>query len=334
MRPSHLLAAVIACSVLGAAAALVPSNGDAGTATSRASAAEKPRLEVARRDGGRYVARLSYEAEAQVAVEIAMRLVGKPLGGRRDTIGEPVAVTGSAGPGRVRESAQLRGALRSCFGYVHCKLVAKATVETPEGEALGSADAAKRVPTGQPRVRERHISYGKKRRSQMAAYSKRHYGEREWRLEPRGIVEHYTASATAGPALNTFEANRPDVEYHELPGVCAHYLIDRDGTILELVPTDVRCRHTVGLNHETIGIEHVGQSDRDVVGRPRVLRSSLALTSWLRCAYAIKRSNVIGHNESLGSPLYKELDPSFQGRTHGDMKPATMRRYRRKMEDC
>ena len=168
----------------------------------------------------------------------------------------------------------------------------------------------------------------------MADYSKRHYGEREWRLEPRGIVEHYTASATAGSALATFEANRPDVEYGELPGVCAHYLIDRDGTILELVPTDIRCRHTVGLNHETIGIEHVGQSDADVVGRPRVLRASLALTSWLRCAYAIERSNVIGHNESLESPLYKELDPRFQGRTHGDMRPGTMKGYRKKLADC
>ncbi|HEX6115629.1 MAG TPA: peptidoglycan recognition family protein, partial [Solirubrobacterales bacterium] len=113
-----------------------------------------------------------------------------------------------------------------------------------------------------------------------------------------------------------------------------HYLIDDDGTILELVSTEVRCRHTVGLNHETVGIEHVGNSDRDVVGRPRVLRASLALTGWLRCAYEIQRSNVIGHNESLDSPLYKELDPDFRGRTHGDMKPGTMNRYRPKLRSC
>ena len=206
--------------------------------------------------------------------------------------------------------------------------------EPTAGEPLGSDSARRNVPTGEPEISTRHIPYGKTRRRQMAAYSKRHYGERGWRLEPHGIVEHYTASATAGPALSTFEANRPDVEYHELPGVCAHYLIDRDGTILELVPTGTRCRHTVGLNHETIGIEHVGQSDADVVGHPRVLRSSLALTSWLRCAYAIERSNVIGHNESLESPLYKELDPDFQGRTHGDMRPGTMKRYRKKIADC
>ena len=215
-------------------------------------------------------------------------------------------------------SSRARGSLRS--GRPR-RSTARATTSTASRPGCrGSSSATSRT--------------GPSASARWPRYSKRHYGEREWRLEPRGIVEHYTASSTLGPALNTFIQNRPDVEYHELPGVCAQYIIDTDGTILELVPTDTRCRHTVGLNHETIGIEHVGNSDADVVGRPRVLRSSLALTGWLRCAYGIERSNVIGHNESLGSPLYEELDPDFQGRTHGDMKPGTMKRYRKKVADC
>jgi N-acetylmuramoyl-L-alanine amidase len=334
VRATHVLAAAIACSALAAGAVLGPDDGDAGAAKGRAAGGDEPRLEIERRGAGTYIARLGYEAQSEIVFEIELDLVAKPLGGRRERIGETTAVTGPAGPGRVRESARLREATASCYAYVRCKLVAAATIATPAGEPLGSANAARGVQTGRPRVRERHIPYGEKRRRQMAAYSKRHYGEREWRLEPRGIVEHYTATSTAGPAVSHFAANRPDPEYGELPGVCAHFLIDRDGTILELVPTRVRCRHTVGLNHETVGIEHVGRSDGDVVGRPRVLRSSLALTSWLRCAYEIKRSNVIGHNESLDSPLYKELVPRFQGRTHADMKPATMRRYRRKLAAC
>jgi len=46
---------------------------------------------------------------------------------------------------------------------------------------------------------------------------------------------------------------------------------------------------------------------------------------------------VIGHAESLSSPFYKELDPDFRGRTHGDFKRASMRVYRRelaKLGDC
>ena len=66
-----------------------------------------------------------------------------------------------------------------------------------------------------------------------------------------------------------FSRNEPDPELHELPGVCSHFVIDRDGTIYRLVPTSIMCRHTVGLNWTAIGIEHVGQSDAAGDGQPR-----------------------------------------------------------------
>ena len=306
--------------------------------------AEKAPLGALVLDKRSHEARVTYEAETATRAVVGFRLVGRTISGDREVV-DTRLVTRDSDAGRVRLEIPFRGARTSCFPYVRCSLKANVSVrvlmepvppatEPAPGEELDGDSDRIGVGTGEPKIRERHISYGPGRRKQMAAYSERHYGDREWRLEPRGIVQHYTASSTAGPALNTFEQNRPDVEYGELPGVCAHYLIDTDGTIMELVPTDIRCRHTVGLNHRTIGIEHVGNSDSDVVGRPRVLRASLALTSWLRCAYAIGRSNVIGHNESLDSPLYEELDPDFRGRTHGDMKPGTMKRYRRKLGDC
>jgi N-acetylmuramoyl-L-alanine amidase len=209
-------------------------------------------------------------------------------------------------------------------------MVAVVTLVVLAPAAPAAATSASRL---KPTIVWKPIPFGARREREMAAYSKRHYGVRTWRLtNPHVIIEHYTDGPSFQSAWNYFAANSPHMG--ETPGVCAHFIIDTDGTILELVPTDIRCRHTVGLNHETIGIEHVGNSDGDVVGRPRVLRSSLALTDWLRCAYAIQRSNVIGHNESLSSPLYEELDPDFQGRTHGDMKPATMKRYRRKLGGC
>ena len=36
------------------------------------------------------------------------------------------------------------------------------------------------------------------------------------------------------------------------------------------------CRHTVGLNYTSIGIEHVGLSDAEVLGNPRQLRGLAA----------------------------------------------------------
>ena len=163
----------------------------------------------------------------------------------------------------------------------------------------------------------------------MAAYSKRHYGTYTWRLSnPRVIVEHYTASESFSSAWSTFEADVPDSELHELPGVCAHFVIDSDGTIYQLVPTNVMCRHTVGLNYTAIGIEHVGTSDGEILGRPAQLAASLRLTLWLMQKYGIQLRDVIGHNESLSSPYHRELYPAWRCQTHGDWTRADMTVYR------
>jgi N-acetylmuramoyl-L-alanine amidase/Zinc carboxypeptidase len=173
------------------------------------------------------------------------------------------------------------------------------------------------------------IPFGADRKRQMRRYSLRHYGAAKAKLvEPKVIVQHYTASSSFDAAYGTFAANAPDVEFGERPGVCAHYLIDRDGSIHQLVSLRWRCRHTVGLNHVAIGIEHVGVSDADVMGRRRQLAASLRLTRWLQDRFEIGTSDVIGHAESLSSPYHFERVAAMRNRTHGDFAPATMRRYR------
>ena len=163
----------------------------------------------------------------------------------------------------------------------------------------------------------------------MAAYSLRHYGEHTYVLRnPKVIVEHYTETATAQQAYNTFAPDVPDSEFGELPNTCAHFVVGPGGRIDQLVALSLRCRHTVGLNWTAIGIEHVGFSDREILDRPRQLRASLALTRWLRCRYGIASRNVIGHNESLSSPYHHELVPAFQHQTHSDWNHADMQRYR------
>jgi beta-N-acetylhexosaminidase len=168
----------------------------------------------------------------------------------------------------------------------------------------------------------------------MRAYSRRHYGlDRARLLQPKVIVQHYTASSTFSSAYNTFAANQPDVELHERPGVCAHFIVDRDGRIHQLVRLKWMCRHTIGLNHVAIGIEHVGVSDADVMGRRRQRAASLALTAWLQERFGIRARDVIGHAESLSSPYHRERVATLRRRTHGDFAPATMRRYRRLLSD-
>jgi beta-N-acetylhexosaminidase len=195
-----------------------------------------------------------------------------------------------------------------------------------------AATPAGPVETAKPAIVSRPIPYGARRRREMAAYSKRHYGRRTARLRhPHVIVEHYTANSSFSATWNTFAPDAPDVELHELPGVCAHFVIDSDGTINQLVPLRVRCRHTVGLNHTAIGVEHVGRSDAAVMDRPAVLKASLALARWLRCRYAIRVRDVIGHAESLGSPYHREKVARLRTQTHGDMSHAAMERYRARL---
>jgi N-acetylmuramoyl-L-alanine amidase len=183
-----------------------------------------------------------------------------------------------------------------------------------------------------PAIVWKPIPFGAQRKAETAAYAKRHYGSSTWRLtDPHVIVEHYTASESFSSAYSTFSTDTPDSELHELPGVCAHFVIDKDGTIYQLVPMTVICRHTVGLNYTAIGIEHVGTSDVEILHNPRQLNASLRLTAWLMGRYGIELRNVIGHNESLTSPYHKELYAPWRCQTHGDWTRADMDVYRRRL---
>ena len=183
-----------------------------------------------------------------------------------------------------------------------------------------------------PTIVQKPIPFGAERRAETAAYAARHYGLHTWRLNhPRVIVEHYTAGTTFASAWNTFARDAPDAELHELPGTCAHFVIDRDGTIYQLVPLTTMCRHTVGLNWTAIGIEHVGTSDAQILSRPRQLAASLRLTLWLMHRYGISLPNVIGHSESLTSPYHRERYAPWRCQTHGDWTHADMTTYRARL---
>jgi beta-N-acetylhexosaminidase len=153
-----------------------------------------------------------------------------------------------------------------------------------------------------------------------------------WRLiDPHVIVIHYTDGPTFESAYNTFASDTPDSELHELPSTCAHFVVDRDGTIHQLVPLGTMCRHTVGLNWTAIGIENVGYSDADVMGDRRQMTADLRLVRWLRCRFGIEIRNVIGHAESLSSPYHREDVPSLRTQTHSDFGHADMQIYRRRL---
>ena len=183
------------------------------------------------------------------------------------------------------------------------------------GVAPARAPAPPTAPTAarRPDVVEDHIPYGAKRKRQMARYSGRHYGLRRWKLRnPSVIVLHFTATSTYPPVRSHFASNSPS--RGEMPGVCAHYTVDKDGTIYELVPLGIRCRHTIGLNHRAIGIEMVQETgrgshwaDRQILERRPQIRAALRLVRWLRASRSIALRDVIGHSMGNGHRQFEDL---------------------------
>lgn len=135
-------------------------------------------------------------------------------------------------------------------------------------------------------------------------------------IVPRVIVIHWTGSSTAQSAIAAFSpttlpAWRPEIARGGRVNVSAHFLVDRDGTILQLMPSNVMARHVIGLNRVSVGIENVGG--------PRVpLTDAQAdANAYLVRHLVVKYPNIthlIGHHEYgalRGTPLWQERDSTY-----------------------
>jgi hypothetical protein len=80
--------------------------------------------------------------------------------------------------------------------------------------------------------------------------------------------------------------------------VSAHYVIDRNGDIYQMVSDSDRSNHCMGANQNSIGIEHVG-SETDSLTAPQAAASA-ALIRWLLEQYHIPRPNIFGHDFAPG----------------------------------
>jgi hypothetical protein len=104
------------------------------------------------------------------------------------------------------------------------------------------------------------------------------------------IVLHCTEGSLAS-ALAEFQRT-------DLRKVSAHYVIDRNGDIYQMV-NDIDCaNHCMGANASSIGIEHVG-SKTDSLAAPQAAASA-ALIRWLLQEHQIPRTNIFGHDFTPG----------------------------------
>ncbi|HZI35610.1 MAG TPA: peptidoglycan recognition family protein, partial [Gaiellales bacterium] len=102
----------------------------------------------------------------------------------------------------------------------------------------------------------------------------------------------------------------------ELPGTCSQFIVDQQGTIHQLVPLTLQCRHTIGLNRWAIGIEMV-QSDAghdslwatdQILHRTKQITAVVALVRALMARYDLSKSDVIGHGTANDDPRFVELE--------------------------
>ncbi len=80
--------------------------------------------------------------------------------------------------------------------------------------------------------------------------------------------------------------------------VSAHYVIDRNGDIYQMVSDSDRSNHCMGANQNSIGIEHVA-GETDPLTAPQAAASA-ALIRWLLQQYHIPRTNIFGHDFAPG----------------------------------
>lgn len=169
-------------------------------------------------------------------------------------------------------------------------------------------------------IKQKPIQFNEKRIALTRQYQLSHYGidSPSIEIDPKMIVLHWTMVDDFNLTFKIFNPETlPKSRQEELPGdlnVSTHYLVDRDGSIYQLMPDNWMARHVIGLNHNAIGIENIGGVDsRDDLTLAQV-QANAFLVCYLQKKYP-QIKDVIGHNAYLrykNTPLWLEKDPNYQ----------------------
>lgn len=169
-------------------------------------------------------------------------------------------------------------------------------------------------------------------------YLKQRYGiiQEKPVIHPVMIVLHWTAIPSLEKTFDVFNAStlpnaRKEISSASILNVSSQYLVDRDGTIFQLMPDTIFARHVIGLNYCAIGVENVGSNNNPLTTEQ--LMADEQLIRYLKSKYPIQY--VIGHYEYkkfIGSPLWKETDPGYlTGKT--DPGISFMKKIRERIKD-
>ncbi len=171
--------------------------------------------------------------------------------------------------------------------------------------------------TGEPKIIQKPISYSDERVRLSLEYLKEHYGlvQKTPVIIPKMIVLHYTANGNVESNFKYFnktylEGGRNTLKKQSTLNVSSQYIIDRDGTIYQLMEPNQFARHTIGLNYCAIGIENIGSRKEPLTEKQ--VEANAQLIRYLTKKYKIEY--LIGHSEYgtfRNSKLWKESDPEY-----------------------
>ena len=167
-------------------------------------------------------------------------------------------------------------------------------------------------------ITQRPIVFDEQREQLSLDYMKNHYGmvQEKATIDPKMVVVHWTVVPTLEKTFNVFNpptlgGGRKDLNKLSALNVSAHFLVDRDGSIVQLLPTTTFARHVIGLNHTAIGIENIADGDTLPLTQAQI-EANIKLISYLSAKHDI--DYVIGHHEYqrfIGHELWKELNPDY-----------------------
>lgn len=106
------------------------------------------------------------------------------------------------------------------------------------------------------------------------------------------IVMHYTTSRNLDGTISWFK--------NPAAKVSAHYIIGRDGRIVQMVRDSEKAWHCFGFNTNSIGIEHAAEDGDQLT--PEQDKASAALVTWLVHEYGISLDRIVGHRWNPSTP--------------------------------
>lgn len=170
-------------------------------------------------------------------------------------------------------------------------------------------------------------------------YLKQRYGieQKEPTITPTMVVVHWTVIPTLEQTFAAFDpaelpAARDGIRSGGQLNVSSQFVIDRDGTIYQLLPETYMARHTIGLNYTAIGIENIADG-KDLPMTEAQLDANARLIRYLAGKYPIEF--VLGHSEYQafkGTRWWKERDANYITEKN-DPDPAFMQRLRGQLTD-